>query len=179
MNTRNGLLTALTAVLLAALLAVPVLADDDEGRKITVITDEGETFVCHFDDDDAIRMINSDTGEEIFELDLAAIEETLEGAFAELEEALEDFELDVHFDDDDSFVRVASDDSEVVVNIDAILEGVGDAVAALGEIDFVDTNHRFRGGEGMEELEDELDALREEMRELKRELQKERRRNRH
>ncbi len=179
MNTRNTLLTALLAALLSTLLLVPALADDDKGRTVTVITEEGETYVCKFSDDDAIRMINSDTGEEIFELDLAAIEETLEDAFAELEEALEDFELDIHFDDDDSFVRVAADDSEVVVNIDAILEGVGDAVAALGEIDFVDTNHRFRGGEGMEELEDELDELRKEMRELKKELQKERRRNRH
>jgi len=157
MNTRNTLLTALLAALLSTLLLVPALADDDKGRTVTVITEEGETYVCKFSDDDAIRMINSDTGEEIFELDLAAIEETLEDAFAELEEALEDFELDIHFDDDDSFVRVA----------------------ALGEIDFVDTNHRFRGGEGMEELEDELDELRKEMRELKKELQKERRRNRH
>ncbi len=177
MKKQTRFLSVLGAAVLTLLLAFPVLADDE--RTITLITDEGETFVCHFSDDENIRMVNSDTGEEIFELDLAEIEETLDNVFAELEEALEDFELDIHFDGEDNFLRVAADDDEVIVDIDAIIDGVSEAVMALGEIEFVDSHHRFRGGEGMEELEAELDALRKEMRELKKELKRERRRAKH
>jgi hypothetical protein len=175
MRTQNRLLTALGAAFLSLLLVVPALADRDEERTITVKTDEGESFVCRIGDDDSIRMIDGDTGETVFEFDMAALEATLEDTFAELEEALEDFELDIHFDGDDNFVRWAADDDEVVVDLDAILDGVSDAVAALGDIEFVDAHHRFRAAEGMEELEEELEALREEMRELKKELREQRR----
>ena len=47
MRTRSRLLTALGAALLSLLLVVPALAGRDEERTITVVTDEGETFVCH------------------------------------------------------------------------------------------------------------------------------------
>ncbi|MBU0742607.1 hypothetical protein KKG45_13160 [bacterium] len=179
MPKRNRFLAVLGAPLLTLLLGVPAQAGDGDGRTITLITDEGETYVCHFSDDDNIRMVNSDTGEEIFEIDLVEIEDTISEAFAEFEEAFEDIELDIHFDGDENFLRMAADDGEVIVDIDAIIEGVSEAVAALGEIDFVDSHHRFRAAAGMEELENELDALREEMRELKKELKKERRRERH
>jgi len=178
MTDTKRLLSVLVTVLLSALLAAPAAADDDV-RTITLVTDEGETYVCNFGDEDNIRMFNGDTGESVFELDLGAIEETIAEAFDEWEEAFEDFELNLRVDDGDNFLRVAADDDEVIVNFDAIIEGVSEAVAALGEMEFVESRHRFRATEGMEELEDELDALRDEMRELKKELAKEKRRARH
>ena len=179
MLREHGKFAALWAILLSLILIAPVLAGDDENRTITVITDEGEKYVCTFSDDENIRMVNTDTGEEIFELDLGDIEQAIEGALEGLEEAFEDMDLALHIDGDDNYIRFAADDDEVIVDFDAILDGVSEAVSALGEMDFIESHHRFRGAEGMDELESELDALREEMRELKKELRQERKRARH
>ncbi len=180
MQTRNKHVTAILAILLSLVLVAPIFAgDDDDDRTITVITDDGEHFVCHFDDGENIRMVNMNTGDEVFELDLGDIEDALEEAFSGLEEAFDDMDLNLHIDGEDNFLRFAADDDEVIIDFDAIIDGVSEAVAALSEMDFVESHHRFRGAEGMEELEDELDALRDEMRELKRELKKERKRDRH
>lgn len=182
MRIQNLKFNALMAILLSLVLAAPVLAghhDDDEDKTITVITDDGEHFVCRFSDDENIRMVNLDTGEEIFELDLGDIELAIEDAFEGLEDAFDDMELNLHIDGNDNYLRFAEGTDEVILDFDAILDGVSEAVSALSEMDFVQSHHRFRGGEGMDELEEELDALREEMRELKKELKAERRRNRH
>jgi len=179
MLKRHGNFTALLAILFSLILVAPVLAGDDDDRTITVITDDGEKFVCTFSDDENIRMVNIDTGEEIFELDLSDIELAIEEALEGMEEAFEDMEFALHIDGDDNYIRFAADDDEVIVDFDAILEGVSEAVSALSEMDFIESHHRFRGAEGMDELEEELDALREEMRELKKELKRERKRARH
>ncbi len=174
-------LFALTALLLSLLLIAPVLAGDpdDEDSTLTVITDDGEHFVFHFEDEELLRMVDGETGESVFEIDLGQIELALEEVFDGLEQTLDDLDLAVHIDSDDNYVRFAADDDEVILDFDALLDGVSEACSALGEMKFVESRHRFRGAEGMEELEAELDALREEMRELKQELRKERNRSRH
>ncbi len=179
MLEQHGKIAVLWAILLSLILVAPVLAGCNEDRTITVITDDGEKFVCTFSDDENIRMVNTDTGEEIFELDLGDIEEAIADALDGMEEAFEDLDLALHIDGDDNYLRFAADDDEVIIDFDALLNGVSEAVSALSEMDFIESHHRFRGAEGMDELAAELDALREEMRELKKELRKERQRARH
>ena len=178
MKTRHIPFAAVAALLIALFCAAPLLADDDD-HKLTVITDEGEEIVCVFGGDDVIRMMSSDSGDEIFELDLGDIEIAIGEAFDELEDAFDDLDLNLHIDGDEKYMRFAADDSEVILDFDALIEGVSTACSALGDMNFVESHHRFRGAEGMEELENELDALREEMRELKKELRRERDRARH
>lgn len=180
MKTRTPQPAAWIAALLSLLLVVPALAGGDKSHTLTLITDDGEHYVCQFDDDDEnIRMVDMETGEAVFEIDLGDIELALKDAFDGLESAFDDLDLALHIDGDDNYVRFAADDDEVVLDFDALLSGVSQACAALGDMDFVDAHHRFRGAEGMGQLESELDALREEMRELKKELRRERSRNRH
>lgn len=192
MSTKRIMIWLLACAAIIA-MALPAAAKD---KTITVIDDDGETYVCTYIDGERLRVVNQDTGEEVLDFDIEDLEDTIEDAMEEVEDALEeieDLDLDIHFGDD-SYLRMELGDERVFVDVDAIIGNVMEALEAidfesidLGEIHWDDDDHdheiRVRHRERIEDdkdsLEDELDELRDEIKELKRELRKASRNRRH
>jgi hypothetical protein len=193
MSTLRRLTILLSLVMTIALLAAPAAAKD---KTVTIVDDDGQTYICTYIEGERIRVVNQDTGEEVMDFDVEDLEDTIEEAMEEVEEALEELEgldIDLHIGDD-SFLRMELGDERVFVDVDAIIEGVMEAVEHLDDIDFgdleigdvhFDRDHDSRhvymkhAHEDREDIEDELEELRDEIRELKRELRKAKRSDRH
>lgn len=191
MTTLRRLMIPTVLLLIVSMLAVPAFADD---KTITIIDDDGVTYVCTYVDGEYVKVVNKDTGEEVLDFDIEELEHTIEEAMEEVEEALEeleDLDIDLHLGGDDSFLRMELGDERVFIDVEAIVEGVMEAVEHIGEIDFgeihIDHDHdrehaehvKVRVKHDRESLEDELDKLRDEIAELKKELKKANRGSRH
>jgi hypothetical protein len=200
MSTLRKLTILMSLVMTLVLLAVPALAKD---KTVTLIYDDGQTYVCTYIDGERIKVVNQDTGEEILDFDIEDLEDTLEEAMEDVEEALDELEgldIDLHLGDE-SFLRMELGDERVFIDMDAMIEGVMDAVASLDDIDFGeididglhfdsddrDGHHRVRVVHDRDHdhdhdnatISDELDKLRDEINELKSELRKAKRASRH
>ncbi len=178
----------LIALLLAALAALPAAARDRE-RVVTVIDEDGETFVCRFEDGQGLRIFDKSSGEEVFAFDVAEFEATLGDAMKEVQAVMADLDLDIRATSGGDHVVFACDGETVELDLEAAMEGVFTTLAALDDID-IDVGeivreageehaHRHDGAGGeMGSLQEELDQLRREIRELKQEMQQERDRSR-
>lgn len=186
MTIRKRLTTLLLAALAVAALALPAAAKD---KTVTIIDDDGVTYVCTYVDGEHLRVVNKDTGEQVLDFDIEEMEQVIEDAMEEVESALEeleDLELDLHFGED-SFVRFEMGDERVFVDVDGIVSTVMDALKGLEGMDIRvndfewdgDGHGRHHDHDGKSSLEDELKQLRHEVRELKRELREAERRSRH
>ncbi|MDO9172604.1 MAG: hypothetical protein Q7W29_12330 [bacterium] len=189
--TRMPRPAALLPALLPALLftvaaALPAAARDRE-RVVTVIDEDGETYVCRFEDGEGLRIFDKSSGEEVFAFDVAEFEATLGGAMKEVQAVMADLDLDIRATSGGDRVVFACDGETVELDLEAAMEGVFTTLAALDDID-IDVDEIVReardvrvhrhGGDGsdadLESLQDELDQLGREIRELKQELRQER-----
>ena len=177
MTPLKNLTRILLMLAITAFIAAPALAwddDDDDVRTVTLINEDGETYICTLTEGEGLHVVNRDTGEEILDFDFASIEKVVEEAVGGVNEALralEDLEIDVHFGGGENRMSFAMDDEDFDIDVDAIVSEIMDAI---GEIDFsdldIDDIHvRHDDADGITE---ELDRLRDEIRELKRELRK-------
>lgn len=180
------LATGLTAlVLFATLPAAPAAAKDrdDRDHTVTVINEDGQTYLCHFTEGKGLRVVEKDTGDVVVDLDLKEIGESVREAVASVNEALSDIDLNFRCRGDGHRVTFAVDDETVSVDVDAIMKEVGDALANLDEAfaearvdhDRVRVDHD-RAREDVSELKAEVDRLQSELKDLQRELREERRR---
>jgi len=190
MSTLRKLTILLSLVMTVALMAAPAAAKD---KTVTIVDDDGEVYICTYLEGERVRVVNQETGEEVLDFDIEDLEDTIEDAMESVEEALEGLEgldIDLHMGDD-SFLRMELGDERVFIDVDAILEGVMEAVDHIGDIDFgdieidgwdCDDDHRVRVKHAHrhdDDIADELDELRDEIKELKRELRKATRSSRH
>ncbi len=188
MNTLHKLTILLALVMTVSLLAVPAAAKD---KTLTIVDDDGQTYVCTYVEGERIRVVNKGTGEEVLDFDIDDLEETIEEAMEDVEEALEELEgldIDLHFGND-SFMRMELGDERVFVDVDAIIEGVMVAMEHIGDIDFDEISHGRHivhvdrddddDHDHDDSIAEELDNLRDEIKELKRELKKAAKKNRH
>lgn len=188
MTIRKRLTILLLSAFALAALALPASAKD---KTVTIIDDDGTTYVCTYVDGDYLRVVNKETGEQVLDFDMAEVEATIEEAMEEVEEALEeleDLEFDFHFGDE-SYFRFENGDEKACVDLDGIMESVMASLEGLEdmEIHVNDFEWDDEGGEHerhmriheRNRLEDELRELRREVRRLKRELRDSERRSRH
>ena len=189
MSTHKRFALLALVALVAMALALPAAAKD---KTMTIIDDEGVTYVCSYVDGEYLKVINQDTGEEVLDFDLEDLEDTIEEAMEDVEEALEeleDMDLNIHFGDD-SFLRFESGDERIFVDVDGIITTVTSALSSLGEMDIhvndFEWNHdgdhhhsRHRDRDHEETLKEEIERLRDEVQELRDELHKAERRAKH
>jgi hypothetical protein len=176
----------LPVLLLVVAAALPAAARDRE-RVVTVIDEDGETFVCRFEEGKGLRIFDKSSGEEVFAFDVAEFEATLGDAMKEVQAVMADLDLDIRATSGGDRVVFACDGESVELDLEAAMEGVFTTLAALDDID-IDVaeivreahdvrvhRHRDTGGDAdLESLQKELDHLSREIRELKRELRRER-----
>lgn len=176
----------LPALLFTVAVALPAAARDRQ-RVVTVIDEDGETYVCRFEDGEGLRIFDKASGEEVFAFDVAEFEASLGDAMKEVQAVMADLDLDIRATSGDDRVVFACDGETVELDLEAAMEGVFTTLAALDDIDIdvdriVREAHDVRvhrhGDDGsdadLESLQDELDQLGRELRELKQELHKER-----
>lgn len=176
----------LPVLLLVAAAALPASARDRE-RVVTVIDEDGETFICRFEDGKGLRVFDKSSGDEVFAFDVAEFEATLGDAMKEVQAVMADLDLDIRATSGDDRVVFACDGETVELDLEAAMEGVFTTLAALDDIDIdvdriVREAHDVRvhrhGDDGsdadLESLQEELDQLDREIRELKQELRRER-----
>ena len=162
--------------------ALPALAGDKDEHRITIIDEDGDTYICVYDDD-TMRVYNEETGEEVADVDFKEIEEAIEEAMEEVEDALEsafeslaDLDIDFHFGDGDNHFRLELDDEDFDIDFDDLFESIGDA---LDDIDF-DAIHHRRGHririsgdqDDVQDLVKEIEALKAEIKDLKKDIEK-------
>lgn len=177
MNPLKNLTRILLMLAVTAFIAAPALAwdnDDDDVRTVTLIDEDGETYVCTLTEGEGFRVVNRDSGEEVLDFDFASIEKVVEEAMGGVQEALralEDLEIDVHFGGGENRMSFAVDDEDFDIDVDAIVSEIMDAIGEIDfdDIDFDEIHMRHDHADGLGE---ELDRLRDEIRELKRELRK-------
>ncbi len=163
MNCKKMMTLVVFALALLA-MALPVSARD---KIVTIIDDDGQTYVCTYVDGERFQVVNQDTGEEVLDFDFQELEDTIEDAMEDVADALaelEDLNLDFHIGED-SYLRFEHGDERVFLDIDGIMTGVMEVIGSLGDIDI--------------DLSAELDELRDEVMELKKELRAAERRSRH
>jgi len=187
MTIRKRLTILLLSALAFAALALPASAKD---KTVTIIDDDGTTYVCTFVDGEFLRVVDKETGESVLDFDMAEVEATIEEAMAEVGEALaelEDLEFDFHFGDE-SYFRFEKGDEKAYVDLDGImaavmgaLEGLEDMEIHVNDLAWNDDGEHERHDRMHEQdrLEHELRELRDEVRRLKRELRESERRRRH
>ena len=181
---------AIPALLLVALAALPAAARDRQ-RVVTVIDEDGETYVCRFEEGQGLRIFDKSSGEEVFAFDVAEFEATLGDAMKEVQAVMADLDLDIRATSGGDRVVFACDGETVELDLEAAMEGVFTTLAALDDID-IDVDEIVREahdvrmhrhgdaemGDGddadLESLQEELDQLGREIRELKQELRRER-----
>jgi hypothetical protein len=181
---------AVLYILLAVLIfAVPATARDHE-NEITIIDEDGVTYICKYDDDN-MRVFNKETGEEILEMDFQEIEDAINSAMNEVEDALEtvfeelsDIELDLHFGDDEHRLQLNMGDEDITIDFGEIFASLGEAFAEFEDLDCFhdgaihinsdafDHHDHYRGDNDVSELRKEIKDLKRELRKLKRELEK-------
>lgn len=186
MTTAKRLFLFALSVLTACALALPAVAED---RTMTIIDDDGVTYVCSYVDGEHLRVVNQDTGEEVLDFDFEELEETIEDAMEEVGEALEeleDIDLDIHFGED-SYFRFESGDDRIFLDMDGIMETVADVLEELGDMEIrvndfewsMDDERSSRRHDHDETLEEEIARLKDEVRDLRKELRRAERRDRH
>ncbi|MBK9303407.1 MAG: hypothetical protein IPM94_05850 [bacterium] len=172
----------LPALLLVVAAALPAAARDRE-RVVTVIDEDGETFICRFEDGKGLRVFDKSSGDEVFAFDVAEFEATLGDAMKEVQAVMADLDLDIRATSGDDRVVFACDGETVELDLEAAMEGVFTTLAALDDIDIdvdeiVRESHDVRvhdhGDAELGSLQEELDQLSREIRELKQELRRER-----
>ena len=184
----------LPALLLVVAAALPAAARDRE-RVVTVIDEDGETFVCRFEDGQGLRIFDKSSGEEVFAFDVAEFEATIGDAMKEVQAVMADLDLDIRATSGGDRVVFACDGETVELDLEAAMEGAFTALAALDDIDIdvdeiVREAHDVRmhrhgdadsdvgldisGDADLESLQEELDHLGREIRERKQELRRER-----
>ncbi|MDO9694118.1 MAG: hypothetical protein Q7W56_05255 [Candidatus Latescibacteria bacterium] len=190
MTRMPRLIALLPALLLVVAAALPAAARDRE-RVVTVIDEDGETFVCRFEDGQGLRIFDKSSGEEVFAFDVAEFEATLGDAMKEVQAVMADLDLDIRATSGGDRVVFACDGETVELDLEAAMEGVFTTLAALDDIDIdvdeiVREAHDVRmhrhgdvdldveGDADLESLQKELDHLSREIRELKQELRRER-----
>ncbi len=181
------LLAAALAVLPLAAAAVP--ADESpqqpEHRTVTVATDDGHHFEIHLVEGEGLWVVDLDEGEEVCRLDLQELRQEMVEAAREVQEALAELkeaEFAVQLGGDENVVRFRRGDSEVELDLGAIVQGVGRALASLGEIDAVHHSRVQAAGGDRQEIEQlraQLDELQRQIEDLEKELREVRRRARH
>lgn len=186
-----ALLPALLIVPLFAIAAAPPAAARDRQRVVTVIDEDGETYVCRFEEGKGLRVFDKSSGDEVFAFDVAEFQASLGDAMKEVQAVMADLDLDIRATSGDDHVVFACDGETVELDLDAVMEGVATALATLDDIDIdvdeiVREAHDVRvhrhgdadldvdGDADLESLQDELDQLGREIRELKQELRRER-----
>ncbi|NTV03613.1 hypothetical protein HGA89_01680 [bacterium] len=174
----------LPALLLVVAAALPAAARDRE-RVVTVIDEDGETFICRFEDGKGLRVFDKSTGDEVFAFDVAEFEATLGDAMKEVQAVMADLDLDIRATSGGDRVVFACDGESVELDLEAAMEGVFTTLAALDDID-IDVDgivreahdvrvHRHADGDAdLGSLQEELDQLSREIRELKQEMRRER-----
>jgi hypothetical protein len=191
------IMTLVVFALAMLAMALPVSAKD---KTVTIVDDDGQTYICTYIDGERLQVVNQDTGEEVLDFDFEELEDTIEDAMEDVAEALEeleDLDLDFHIGEE-SFLRFEHGDERVFLDIDGIMAGVMEVVGNLGEIDIdlsdihIDSDddhehvrHRIRKElrhlkhdvDG--DLRSELEELRDEVMELKKELREAERKSRH
>jgi len=191
---RLTLFTLFTFALMA--LALPVAAKD---KTITIVDDQGETYICTYIEGERLHVVHKESGEEILDFDFEELENTIEDALEDVAETLEELEgLDFDFHiGDQSYVRFEHGDERVFLDVDGIIAGIMGVVENLSDLEIDlgeihvdrddDADHRDQvrreirhiRHEADPELRDELEELRREVMELKNELRQAERRNRH
>ncbi len=182
-----AMLPALLPALLFTVAAALPAAARDRQRVVTVIDEDGETYICRFEDGQGLRIFDQASGDEVFAFDVAEFEATLGDAMKEVQAVMADLDLDIRATSGDDRVVFACDGETVELDLEAAMEGVFTTLAALDDIDIdvdeiVREAHDVRvhrhGDDGsdadLESLQDELDQLGREIRELKQELRRER-----
>lgn len=183
MKAMKHSLTLLALLIAMIVFALPVLAGDRDEHQITIIDEDGVTYICKYSED-MMRVFNKETGEEIAELDFKEIERAIEDAMDGVEEALEsafdsleDMELDLHFGDNDNRFKLDLGDEDITIDFDELFESIGEVLEDLDfDIDFDDHHHgrehRFhvQTDHDSDDLMDEIDELKAEIRKLKKEL---------
>ncbi|MBA4378874.1 MAG: hypothetical protein C0395_09540, partial [Gemmatimonas sp.] len=124
----------LPALLLVVVAALPAAARDRE-RVVTVIDEDGETFICRFEDGKGLRVFDKSSGDEVFAFDVAEFQATLGDAMKEVQAVMADLDLDIRATSGDDRVVFACDGETVELDLEAAMEGVFTTLAALDDID--------------------------------------------
>lgn len=180
--TRHLRSAALPAALLLVVLAALPAAARDRERVVTVIDEDGETYVCRFEEGKGLRVFDKSSGDEVFAFDVAEFQATLGDAMKEVQAVMADLDLDIRATAGDDRVVFACDGETVEIDLDAVMSGVETALASLDDIDLdidgivreAEEESRHRGGGEAAALQEELDQLRREIRELRQEMRRER-----
>lgn len=176
----------LLLLLAIALFAMPAVAGDRETKEVTIIDEDGVTYVCRYDDDN-LRVFNKETGEEVLEMDFDDIEKAIDKAMSQVEVALEnvfeelsDIELDLHFGGDDNQFHLDLGDEDITIDFDDLIASLGEVFADLENLEcfhdgeIIINGHALHGSDGDDysDLKEEISALKKELKQLKRELKK-------
>ncbi|MCP4144954.1 MAG: hypothetical protein GY752_06675, partial [bacterium] len=107
--------------------------------------------------------------------DFEELEATIEEAVGSVGEALEELkEMQISIEvGNNNEMKISKADEEIIIDVDTIIAGVGAALESLGDIDAI--QHIYSSTELItaQELDDEIEKLRQEVRELREELSKE------
>lgn len=170
-------------LLLSAVVAALPAAAGDRQRVVTVIDEDGETYVCRFEEGKGLRVFDKASGDEVFAFDVAEFQATLGDAMKEVQSVMADLDLDIRATAGGDRVVFACDGEAVEIDLDAVMAGVETALASLDDIDLdidgivreaqLEDARRRDGGE-TDALQAELDELRREIRELRQEMRRER-----
>jgi len=163
-------------MLLVILMSLSVLAqDEDKVKTIDIRGDDGEHIVMVITEGKGLVVTDAETGEVVGEVDFEDLEATIESAVGSVGEALEELkEMQISIDiGSNNELKIAKADEKIVIDVDTIIAGVGAALESLGDIDAI--QHIYSSSESItaQELDDEIEMLRQEVRELREELAKE------
>ena len=182
------LLLTFALVVLPPLAATTVAADSPrrEQRTLTVTTDDGRHYRVELDPGEELVVTDLDSGEQVCDLDLAALREELAEAVQEATTgvgealaALHDLSLNVNLGEEGNRIRVRYDGGETVVDLDAVLQRMHDAIGALAESRADHAGRARREEADVDSLKVEVQRLQQQIDALEKELRAVRRRARH
>ena len=162
--------TLLLTILAVALLATGAFARDKDSRESGKEQSHATTLSIELEDDDLILTEGCGDDSRIVVMNMDAVEEMMDEAFAGVSDVLAelgDMQLEIRLGDDNT-LSFADADTEWELDLGQIAVQIGAALEeGLGEFDSDEWTHsRQRLDDDMEDLQDELEALRREMKQL-------------
>jgi hypothetical protein len=161
-------------ILFLILFSMSVVAQDEPKVKtIDIKGDDGEHIVLLITEGKGLVATDAITGEVVGEVDFEELEATIGTAVGSVSDALEELkEMQITIEvGNNNELKISKEDEEIVIDVDTIIAGVGAALESLGDIDAI--KHIYTEQISAEELDSEIDKLRQEVRELREELAKE------